>query len=77
MCGMFQLLGALSKLFCFSEYPNEMFLFLGSYFMEEEIEGLRVKELKNGEVGIWIQSHLTSKLVLFLVMVELFMKSHW
>ena len=52
MCGMFQLLGALSKLFCFSGYPNEMFLFLGSYFMEEEIEGLRVKELKNGEVGI-------------------------
>ena len=52
MCGMFQLLGALSKLFCFSEYPNEMFLFLGSYFMEEEIEGLRVKELKNGGVGI-------------------------
>ena len=52
MCGMFQLLGALSKLFCFSGYPNEMFLFLGSYCMEEEIEGLRVKELKNGGVGI-------------------------
>lgn len=49
---MLQLLGALSKLFCFSEYSNEMFLFLGSYFMEEEIEALRVTELKNGGAGI-------------------------
>lgn len=77
MRDMFQLLGALSKLFCFLEYPNEMFLFLGSYFTEKEIEGLRVKELKNGGVGIWTQSHLTSKLVLFLIMIEIFMKIYW
>lgn len=72
---MFQLLVALSKLFCFSEQPNEMFLFLDSYFTEEETEDQRgeVIDLKNGGVRIWTQALLTSTVVLFLIMSGIFM----